>query len=199
MIKRSLIIMLAAGLLAAVVGIAGANEDVRVESNIRSINIETTDHDHRFPIRYSEERWMQIIDDDFAYYILRSEGTERAFSGKLNTEKRSGIYYSRATGQPIFSSEHKYESGTGWPSFWRPVTLDAVAYHVDRSLFGTRIEVVDSSSGSHLGHVFRDGPRPTGLRFCLNSAALIFVPDGHEPPAIVKEYKARNIQISSTR
>ena len=175
-------------MIAVCVVLGGANSDVEIEPGIRSIDIEITDDEHAFPIAYSERQWERIIDDDFAYRILRKEGTERAFTGELFDEKRRGIYYSRATGQPLFSSEHKYRSGTGWPSFWRPVARDAVIYHLDRGLFGNRVEVVDSSSGSHLGHVFPDGPRPTGLRYCLNSAALIFVPDGEQAPQIVLDY-----------
>lgn len=159
--------------------------------NIRSIDVEITPSNYRFPIRKSEEGWRRIIKDDLSYEVLREDGTERPFKNPLWDENRKGVYYSRATGQPLFSSEHKYKSGTGWPSFWRPLKLDSIAYHADRGLFGTRIEVVDSSSGSHIGHLFRDGPRPTGLRFCLNSAALIFVPDGQTPPPIARQYAAR--------
>jgi len=166
-------------------------QSVEVTPNIRSIQINLTPPDEVFPIRRSEEQWRAIRGNGLSYRVLRKEGTERAFTGVLNNETRRGIYYSRATGQPLFSSEHKFDSGTGWPSFWRPISLDVVKYHADRGLFGVRIEVVDSSSGSHLGHVFRDGPAPTGLRYCLNSAALIFVPEGAEPPAIVREYIAR--------
>ena len=119
------------------------------------------------------------------YRVLREEGTERAFTGPLNDNKRAGTYYSAATGQPLFRSEDKYDSGTGWPSFTKPIAPDAVAYVWDGGLFYRRIEVVDSLSGSHLGHVFEDGPAPTGQRYCMTSAALIFVPDGEEPPELL--------------
>lgn len=181
-----LVIFFAFGSIAPLVG-----QEVQMTKSIRSIEIETTTSNYRFPIRKNEQGWRRVIGDDFAYHVLREEGTERAFSNPLFSETRSGIYYSRATGQPLFSSEHKYRSGTGWPSFWRPLTLESVAYHVDRGIFGKRIEVVDSSSGSHLGHIFDDGPAPTRLRYCLNAAALIFVPDGEEPPQIVKSYATR--------
>lgn len=141
-----------------------------------------------FPIRKSNDEWRSQL-ADFEYHVLREKGTERAFTGHLNEERRTGTYYSAATGQPLFRSEAKFDSGTGWPSFFEPISDDAVVLVLDRSWFGNRIEVVDSSSGSHLGHVFPDGPKPTGLRYCMNSASLIFVADGDEPPAIVAEYR----------
>ena len=136
-----------------------------------------------YPIRFTEHEWRERL-SDFAYYILRERGTERAFSGELFENKAAGTYYSAATGQPIFHSSTKYTSGTGWPSFWEPIDPDAVHYVLDTSHGMRRVEVVDSLSGSHLGHVFPDGPQPTGLRYCLNSAALIFVPEGGDPPEI---------------
>ena len=193
-------IFLIAGLVFASTAAADTNSDgaqlgrsfeqPTIQAGIAHIDIEPSPKDKAYPIRYSERQWREQL-SDFEYHVLREEGTEYAFSGRYNNEKRPGIYYSRATGQPLFSSEHKYDSGTGWPSFWRPIRLDAVEYHVDRKFFIKRTEVVDSSSGSHLGHIFPDGPRPTGLRFCLNSASLIFVPEGEAPPEIVRSYLAR--------
>jgi peptide-methionine (R)-S-oxide reductase len=99
-----------------------------------------------------------------------------------------GTYYSAATGQPLFSSESKFNSGSGWPSFYEPIDPDAVVLIQDNKFSLRRVEVVDSASGSHLGHVFPDGPDPTGLRYCINSASLIFVPKGEQPPRIVQDY-----------
>jgi peptide-methionine (R)-S-oxide reductase len=139
-----------------------------------------------YPIERTEARWRELL-RDFEYYVLREKGTERAFTGELNGNKARGIYYSRATGQPLFSSEDKYDSGSGWPSFTKPISPNAIVYVEDDSLFTRRIEVVDSLSGSHLGHVFSDGPAPTGQRYCINSAALVFVPAGEDPPSILSE------------
>lgn len=138
-----------------------------------------------FPVRLTEAEWRSRLTPE-QYYILREAGTERAFTGKLNSNTRRGTYYSAATGQPLFHSDHKYDSGTGWPSFTQAIEPDAVAYIWDTGFFMRRIEVVDSLSGSHLGHVFNDGPQPTGQRYCINSAALIFVPEGEEAPPILQ-------------
>ena len=134
-----------------------------------------------FPIQLDETLWQSRL-DSFEYYVLREKGTEYAFSDPMHASKEVGIYYSRATGQPLFSSEDKFDSGTGWPSFTKPINPDAIVYINDSGLFAARIEVVDSLSGSHLGHVFPDGPAPTGQRYCMNATSLIFVPDGEAPP-----------------
>ncbi len=168
-----------------------SQQDIKITERISSIDIQVSPKGKQYPIRLSEQQWRGRL-SDLEYQVLRREGTERAFSNPLHAEKRRGIYYSRATGQPLFSSLHKYDSHTGWPSFWRPIRLDVVDYHLDRGIFGSQIEVVDSSSGSHLGHVFNDGPRPTRLRFCINAASLIFVPEGETPPPIVQRYLTRH-------
>lgn len=137
-----------------------------------------------FPVQLSQREWQQRLTDE-QFFVLREDGTERSFSNALWDNTERGIYYSAATGQPLFHSDDKYKSGTGWPSFTQPISPDAVAYMWDNGLFSRRIEVIDSLSGSHIGHVFNDGPGPTGQRYCMNSAALIFVPDGEAPPDLV--------------
>jgi methionine-R-sulfoxide reductase len=110
------------------------------------------------------------------YQVTQQEGTEPPFQNEYWDEHRDGIYVDVVSGQPLFSSRDKYDSGTGWPSFSRPLRDDAVTTREDRKLFMSRTEVRSTSSASHLGHVFPDGPKPTGQRFCMNSAALRFIP-----------------------
>lgn len=143
-----------------------------------------------YPIEKSNEEWKKQLSDE-QFYILRQQGTEYAFSGAYWDNKKKGTYYSAATGQPLFSSEHKFKSGTGWPSFYKPIDENAVKEIVDTSHGMVRTEVVDSGSGSHLGHVFSDGPEPTGLRYCMNSASLIFVAEGEEVPPLVKAWQEK--------
>jgi peptide-methionine (R)-S-oxide reductase len=122
----------------------------------------------------SEEEWRRILTEE-QFYVLRKKGTEPPFTGKYHDLKEEGKYVCAGCGNELFSSEQKFDSGTGWPSFWAPIREDALREEEDNSLFMRRTEVLCSLCGGHLGHVFPDGPAPTGLRYCINSVALKFV------------------------
>ena len=125
-----------------------------------------------FPVQKSDEEWRKELDAQ-QYQVLRKHATERAGTSPLNFEKRKGEFHCAGCGEPLFDSSTKYESGSGWPSFWEPKP-GAVDTTTDKSFFMTRTEVHCAKCGGHLGHVFPDGPQPTGQRYCMNGAALKF-------------------------
>ncbi len=138
--------------------------------------MQTTD---KAPVQKSDEEWQKELTPD-QYRVLRQHGTERAGTSALNHEKREGTFRCAGCGEPLFDSGTKYESGSGWPSFYKPMP-GAVGTQTDGSHFMTRTEVHCAKCGGHLGHVFPDGPKPTGERYCMNGAALSFEPGAKEP------------------
>jgi peptide-methionine (R)-S-oxide reductase len=128
----------------------------------------------KFEVTRTDEEWRAML-SDLEYKVMRKEGTERAFTSPLDKEYRPGIFACRGCDQALYSSDTKFDSGTGWPSFWAPLP-DAVETRPDRTLFMVRTEVHCDRCGSHLGHIFDDGPPPTGERHCLNGVSLVFKP-----------------------
>ena len=126
-----------------------------------------------FEITRTDAEWRDMLSDR-EYRVMREEGTERAFSSPLHDLKAAGTYHCRGCDLPLYASEHKFDSGTGWPSFWQPISDNAIETKPDRSLFMTRTECHCRRCGSHLGHIFDDGPPPTGKRHCINGVSLVF-------------------------
>ena len=130
--------------------------------------------DVHYPVEKTEEEWRKALAPE-QYTVLREHGTERAFTSPLNVEKRDGVFVCAGCAQPLFDADTKFDSGTGWPSFWEPKE-GAVDTSMDRGWLMTRTEVHCARCGGHLGHVFEDGPQPTGLRYCMNGVAMKFEP-----------------------
>ena len=135
----------------------------------------------RTKLTKTEAEWREQLTPE-QFHVMREKGTERAFTGALVDNHADGVYHCGGCDAPLFPSETKFESGSGWPSFWKPVTTDAVELHEDRTFGMRRVEATCAACGAHLGHVFPDGPKPSGERFCINSASLGFK-NGASPEA----------------
>lgn len=147
----------------------------------RHANLKAQERSTTFPVQKTSEEWRKQLTAQ-QFDILRQRGTERAFTGKYYNNHEDGRYVCVGCGQVLFDSGHKFDSGTGWPSFWQPFRIGSVVEETDTSWGMTRTEVLCANCGGHLGHVFPDGPQPTGLRYCINSACLKFEPAASKTP-----------------
>jgi len=143
-------------------------------NNFRLFPALATESHETFEVKKTDAEWRALLTPD-QYYVLRKEGTEPPFNNQYNDNKAQGTYRCAACDLPVFSSDTKFDSGTGWPSFWQPIRESAIGTRTDWKLLYPRTEVHCARCGGHLGHLFKDGPQPTGLRYCINSAGLTFM------------------------
>jgi peptide-methionine (R)-S-oxide reductase len=175
---KVVLFLLGVALVAAGLGLAGRRGPGGVK--------ERTGRPMEGRVRKSDAEWRAVLTEE-QFHVTRGKGTERAFTGAYWDTKEDGVYRCVCCGQPLFDAKAKYDSGTGWPSFWGPVDENALSLREDRGLFMSRTEVLCSRCDAHLGHVFPDGPRPTGLRYCMNSVALQLVGRDASPAPAEKE------------
>jgi methionine-R-sulfoxide reductase len=179
--KSLFVIVIPAILIAAYIIIQPSAGSNKIKSTNLTDSIKNSDKTGKenFKIMKTEEEWKEELTPE-QYYVLRQKGTERPFTGKFDKHEEEGIYFCAACGNELFSSYHKYDSGCGWPSYWTALAKDKVTLQEDKSHGMIRTEVLCANCGGHLGHVFDDGPEPTGLRYCINSVSLGFKKKGTE-------------------
>lgn len=165
-------------------GLLSPDTAITQESESKSVSMSES-------VLKSEEEWRGCLTPD-EYRILREKGTEMAFTGKYNKHSEDGVYICAGCGAELFSSDTKYDSGSGWPSFWKPISHETIVEETDRSLFMTRTEILCKRCGGHLGHVFEDGPQPTGLRYCVNSVSLDF--ESRKSETALEEKKKEDLE-----
>lgn len=175
-------LILSLGLL---MGLSACSPSAETQETLSTGSAAQAAETKKFSVQRSEQQWRQLLPPK-TFAVMRHEDTERAFSHSYHNHKANGVYYCAACGQPLFDSQHKYDSGTGWPSYFQPIRPGAVGTRADHKLFTTRTEVHCSRCGGHLGHVFDDGPKPTGLRYCMNGAALSFRHRSEPAPPLLK-------------
>ena len=166
------------GALATLTSLLILGCNVQAQNANKKPQVKTT---QQAKVTKTAEEWKRTLTSE-QYHVLREKGTEQAFTGKLWDNHQVGTYQCAGCGKPLFASQHKFESGTGWPSFWQPLKKEAIVEHEDNALGMVRTEVVCNNCGGHLGHVFDDGPKPTGLRYCINSVSLQFKKASPPPP-----------------